>query len=262
MTLFCITESMTEEPKATRPRVCTIPGAHLEWCEYPEACRGCYPREADTGLMCKHCFKKAEDAISRAGAMVVHLRSVESGGQALGERVQSSMVVRIPVPQSWLSADELMVALGGRPIPSTASIEETASLVGEVTASWADVRARVSTEDGAAAAVRVTLLLQKALQRWPEAEAEYRAMPKPYRCLNPECGAQALYRKAPVEYLGDLTVQCEVCKTEHDWWEFVDKLGDWSAAADEDRKAKQRTERAARSREKRRLALEEELETA
>lgn len=246
--LVCVTNAMQDGP-GPRPYACTIRDEHLETCQN-DSCWGCFPRLATFGCLCTHCYEKADDTLGRIGSMIVHLRSIANGGQALGEKVATSREPRLPVPQSWLSADELLVALGGQPIPSTASIEQTAVLVGDTVAEWSDTLARVSTVEGARAAVVATLLLQKALHRWPNAEAEVRAIPRPIRCTN--CSSLALYRYAPLEYLGDLYVECAVCHARHDWWEWSEKnavLGGAVVAAqkaEEKRQAEEKRRRQAR----------------
>lgn len=213
--LECITKDMQQD--RPRPRACTIQDEHRDGC-YLDNCSGCLPRKATHGLLCSHCFSKAEDTIRRVGDMIMHLRSIEGGGQAIGERVSTSLSIRLPVPQSWMTADELVVALGGQMIPSTASIDDTAVIVAGLLEGWRDVLARVSTVEGAKQAVTTTLVLQTALARWPEAEAKERDMPT-MQCS--ECGARDLVRKAPLEYLGDLFVDCRSCGFRQDWFEWV-----------------------------------------
>jgi hypothetical protein len=240
--LVCITNDMQRDA-GPRPWACTVRDEHLETCANAE-CWGCFPRPAEFGCLCLHCFQKADDTVRRVGAMILHLRSIENGGQALGEKVATSRNPRLPLPQSWLSADELLVALGAPPIPSTATLEDTRDLVDAVLADWSDLRGRVSSEDGARSAVTATLLLQKALHRWPNAEAERRAIPRPIRCTN--CSSLALYRHAPLDYLGDLFVQCAVCGDRRDWWEWADRAKELAGAVEAARKAEEKQRREAR----------------
>lgn len=241
--LVCITNDMRAEPRATRPWPCTLRDRHLETCSNDE-CWGCFPRPAEFGCLCAHCFEKANDAVKRSGAMIRHLRSIETEGQALGERVSTSREHRILMPQSWLTADALLKALTGREIPSTATLDGTQVLVEAAMAEWSDLRARVSREADAASAVRVTLIMRGALRRWPGAEAESRPIPRPIRCA--KCSRLSLVRKAPLDYLGDIYVECEECGDRTDWWEWIRRYRDLASAVIDARKREENERRKAR----------------
>lgn len=240
--LACITNVMQQD-SGPRPHACMVRNTHLETCR-DDDCWGCFPRAADIGCLCIHCYEKADNVLTRIGGMIVHLRSIENGGQALGEKVATSREPRLPVPESWLSADEMLVALGGPPVPATATLDETADIVAGVLDHWADLRSRVSSTDGARAAVHVTMIMQRALHRWPDAETERRAIPRPIRCM--KCSARALYRYAPLDYLGDLYVECEMCGDRRDWWEWSQKTAVLADAVDTARKQEEKRRRDAR----------------
>jgi hypothetical protein len=235
----CITTDLENVNRADRPHVCIRRGVHWATCEHPETCRGCVPREAEHGLLCAVCWAKVEDALGRVEELIVHLRSIDSNGQAIGERVQTTMQKRLVVPDSWLAADGLMEALGSPAIPSTASIDEAFVIAKDAVGVWADPDPIVSTREGAKRAVVLVKRMQVALSRWPDSEVDWRRVPE---ILCPSCSQATLYRKGPLHFHDEIMVQCAespllydrildgewefgypYCEFRMDWFEWLDR---------------------------------------
>jgi hypothetical protein len=151
------------------------------------------------------CAAKATDALGRVAELICHLRSIERGGQALGERVDTSATKRLILPESWLAADSLMDALGAHPIPSTTTVEDTFYRVSYAVSAWSDFEARASTRDGAKRAVVLVKRMQTALSRYPDSEVDWRWIPV---MLCPSCGQATLHRRGPIHFEDDLLIQC------------------------------------------------------
>lgn len=231
----CITHDLELVGRADRPRPCFRRGEHYAACPDTERCRGCVPRSATYGFLCPVCWAKITDALSRVEHLIVHLRSIEKDAQAVGERVDTSATKRLIVPQSWLTADMLLEALGSPPIPSTASIDDAFAHAAAAVAGWADVEAIVASREGAKRAVVLVKRMQTALQRWPDSEVEWREVPM---ILCPRCHERTLYRKAPLEYGDDITIEChnsplmyeigfgyDYCEFRQDWFEWLEVFG-------------------------------------
>ena len=208
-------------PRIERPRPCVRRGLHYAACEDPETCRGCVPRSALYGYLCAPCHDKTVDALSRAEQLVTHLRSVEKPAQAMGERVHTSMERSILMPDSWIAADGLLEALGGRPIPSTTPIDDVFGLARDAIAEWADLETIENTREGAKRALVLVRRMQVALRRWPDSEAEYRYVPF---ILCPNCEERHLFRRAPLQYLDELLIECSTpgCTYQRDWFQWVE----------------------------------------
>lgn len=227
----CVTNDLLFIGRADRPRACVQRGVHWASCPDPEACRGCVPREAAVGHLCRACWEKAQDAVGRVENLIVHLRSVEKMGQAVGERVDTTMEKRLILPETWMAADELMDALGARPIPSTAIIDEAFVLARDAVAAWADLEAVVGTVRGATQAVVLVKRMQTALKRWPESEVEMRPIP---HVLCPICQELHLWRRAPLEFEDEIRVECgtllgyeaglgyDRCGYRREWFDWLD----------------------------------------
>lgn len=204
----CISNDMGAIPRRDRPFPCRRRGQHYASCEGQEdgTCRGCVPRSATNGYLCPVCYRRVVDALGRLGWLIAHLRSIDKAAQAIGERVDTSMERSILIPDPWLAADELMTALGGRVIPSTASIDEAIHLAHEAVARRvADLDGWLNTIEGAQSAVILVKRMGVALRRWPDAEATFR--PIPYmQC--PACGHPHLWRHAPEKFGDELRVVC------------------------------------------------------
>ncbi len=198
--------------------------AHYAVCD-DEACRGCVPRVAEHGFLCSTCYRKVTDGLSRVGEMVVHLRSIEKPAQAIGERVSTSMERSILIPDTWVAADGLLEALGAAPIPSTDTIEQAKIRTDQAVQAWADVDAIVNTREGAKRAVVMVRRLQTAIRRWPDSEATWRHVPWMLCPKGGQSCGRSLYRRAPVEYLDDLLIECvnETCGYAEDYFEWVGK---------------------------------------
>ncbi|MCI2958214.1 hypothetical protein MN032_10945 [Agromyces atrinae] len=184
--------------------------------------------------------------------MIMHLRSIETSGQSLGERVSASLENRLIVPESWLVADELLEALTGHDIPSTATIDDTAVLVDDAIAAWQNVELRASREDDAAAAVVLTIVMQRALRRWPGAEVRVRDIPGPIYCL--KCSTRAMKRIAPIEFLGDLEAKCGACGEVEDWWAFQKRASRLVGEVESARKQEERKAREKRRKQREKAA--------
>lgn len=202
-----------------------IPQGHYASCSDDE-CRGCVPRQSVHGsLLCDVCTGSLMDALSRAAALIVHLRSVNRTGQALGERVNTSMERSILIPNSWSAADQIMDALGAAPIPSTADIDDTARLAALTVEEWgANVNQWVNTREGAKRALVLMRRMRVALRQFPDSEAQYRHIPH-LRCGT--CREENLWRQGPEFYGDDCLVVCSTpgCTYQRDWWEFAAVYG-------------------------------------
>jgi len=256
----CITNSLEHIPKSERPWPCVRRGQHFASCpsfgnSEDDTCRGCVPRSTERGFLCFTCWEKLIDSLGRLKAVITHLRSIDSDGQALGERVATSMEFSIIVPQSWFAADGLMDALGAPPIPTTADIDRTFELVDDALAGWtADTEATVNTREGAKRAVVLVRRLQTALHRWPDTEPEYRHVP--FLLCPGGCGQRNLFRRAPLEYLDELLVECGTrdCGWFKPWDEFVAVYGVIFENIQKDNTRREKAERAKAKRAKERAA--------
>lgn len=230
----CITnhESMGAIHRADRPFPCRRRDQHYASCDN-DACRGCVPRSATHGYLCSVCYRRLVDALGRLGWLIAHLRSIEKPAQAIGERVDTSMEKSILMPDPWIAADELMVALGARQIPSTASIDEAIRLAHAAVA--VDVDEWINTVEGATQAVVLLKRMDVALRRWPDSEAQFRAIPY-LRC--PNCGHPHLWRSAPERAGDDLLVVCGTpqCGYRMSWDAWVEQYAPAFAAIENDMK--------------------------
>lgn len=237
----CITNQLERVHPVDRPRPCVqkvfdessgrwVP-AHYAACDN-DLCRGCVPREAEHGHLCRACYARVKDALGRVERMIVHLRSIEKAAQAVGERVDTSSANRLVLPETWQAGDGLMDALGAPTIPSTATIDDTFRLARDAVYEWADVDAIIESREGAKRAVVMVKRLQTAVKRWPDAEADWRRIPL---MLCPSCGQATLHRQGPLEAGDDLMVRCagsnlmyeqgigyDTCTWILDWFQFVD----------------------------------------
>lgn len=196
------TDAMGAIHRADRPFPCRRRDQHFASCDN-DRCRGCVPRSATHGYLCSVCHRRVVDALGRLAWLIAHLRSIEKPSQAIGERVDTSMEKSILMPDPWIAADELMVALGARQIRSTATIDEAIVLAHEAVV--IDVDQWVSTLEGATQAVVMLKRMDVALKRWPDSEAQFR--PIPYvRC--PSCNEPHLWRSAPEQFGDELRVVC------------------------------------------------------
>lgn len=197
-----------------------IPQGHYALCDDDE-CRGCVPRTATHGYLCDVCHGSLLDALDRAANLVTHLRSVERGGQALGERVATSMERSILIPNSWAAADAIMDALNAPTIPSTATIDETADRAEAAVVEWGrNLHEWVNTVEGAKRAVVLMRRMRVALRQFPDSEVEYRHVPK-LRCQ--DCAKESMWRKGPAFFGDDCLVVCgtEGCGFTRDWWTWI-----------------------------------------
>ena len=237
------TDIMGAIHKPDRPFPCRRRDQHYASCDN-EACRGCVPRSATHGMLCSVCYRRVVDAFGRLAWLISHLRSIEKPAQALGERVDTSMEKSILMPDPWIAADDLMVALGARPIPSTADIDEAISLAHAAVS--IDVDQWVNTLEGAASAVILLKRMGIALRRWPDSEAQFR--PIPYlRC--PSCGEPHLWRAAPEHFRDELRVVCGTpeCGYQLAWEAWAEQYAPAFAAIESDMKRREKAARKERS---------------
>ncbi|WP_405375937.1 MULTISPECIES: hypothetical protein [unclassified Microbacterium] len=183
------------------------------------------PRVASHGFLCVACYRKVGDALGRVGEMVVHLRSIKKPAQPIGERVSTSMERSILIPDTWVAADGLLEALGASPIPSTDTIEQARGRSDTAVAEWADLDAIVNTREGAKRAVVMVRRLQTAIRRWPDSEATWRHVPWMLCPKGGQTCGRSLYRRAPVEYLDELLIECVTpgCGYHEDYFVWVGK---------------------------------------
>lgn len=239
--LVCITHEMGDLPRRDRPYPCFRRGQHFADCEGQEdqSCRGCVPRSATDGFLCPACADKFTDARRRLPWLISHLRLMENGGQQQ-ERVATSREQSLIIPDSWMAADDLMMSLGASPFKSTASLDEAINLAKETVIGWdINIEDRLNTEIGAQQAVITVKRMQQFLHRWPDAESEYRHIPY---VICPACQEKNLYRRAPLEYLDDIYVQCATddCRYRHDWFDWVDIYAPIFEGIDKDMKRRER----------------------
>lgn len=245
---FCITNDLDRLSPGDRPRRCLekqkddetgrwVP-KHYADCADPDTCRGCVPREASHGHLCRACYAKTRDALERVEWLALHLRSIERGAQAIGERVDTSATNRLILPESWIACDSLLDALGSTPMPANLDIlnptdyyrmrAHIAGALGE----WGDVDAVVETREGAKRAVVLVKRMQTALARYPDSEVDWRPVPE---ILCPSCHQATLHRRGPLEAGDELLIQCagsnlmyeqgigyDTCEFALDWFEWLD----------------------------------------
>ena len=235
--LVCVTNTYHHELQAIGQRPC----------EHVSLVEGEYgnPRKAVRGMLCFSCWEKARAAVAIVADLIVHLRATERGSTGLSERVATSMHPALPIPPSWLAADNIMAALRAPAIPSTANLTETAALADSAVDPWRNLEQVVSSVDGAVHAVLLYRHVQTALAGWPTADAD-RAMPKPLRCT--ACSQLALWYRAPLEYLDDMIVECQACGEKYPWENVVD----WTTALLDQHEAEKKA--AAKARRKVRSA--------
>lgn len=239
--LACITNDMGSVPRRDRPFPCRRRGQHYASCENDQ-CRGCVPRSATHGHLCHVCYDKFLDALARVGWLIAHLRSVEGAGQPL-ERVSTSIEGTILMPDTWIAADDLLEALGSRPIRSTETIDEAVAVAHGAVDRWVSgLDDMLATEDGARSAVILMKRMRTALDRWKDSEAEYRHIPH-LQC--PTCHNPHLWRRAPQHVGDEIRVECSTpdCGYTRDWFEWSKQ---YAPIFEEIEKDLKRRERAAR----------------
>lgn len=224
MTLLCITESMPGRP-------CTVRDHHLTTCDGKtrkgQDCKGCLPRPADKGILCRNCFDRFEAALNIAVDLVTHLRSVEKGPVSV-DGIRTATVVTPTFPGSWQAADRLWVALAHIAIEDAearkaeeplwpvftsiwegfsafASLDQVAEAARGLTG-WlgTNPEALVARTSPAEAAVEFYREVQRTLAMFPLEEKAQKL--RPIRCR--ECDQFTLWKHPPLTYLEDVVVQC------------------------------------------------------
>jgi hypothetical protein len=212
--LVCITNEVAE----LRP--CSVAGEHSANCwgfgtrwDRDESrrvvtdteCKGCLPEPATVGLLCWSCWEKVRDALGNAVDVITHLRSIERAGQVDNAGVRSASGWVIPIPNTWRTADDLLVLLGHPTpgFPSTADVDEVQAIaekyVGQINiAMW------IARVESAKDAVRFVALTRSTLIQHPMEDYEHRV--RNVRC--PDCGRRSLLWKPPLMFEGEVHVVC------------------------------------------------------
>lgn len=92
---------------------CRITGQHQPGCD-GDKCRGCLPRPADEGTLCRWCCGQLTRAVADIPATIANLRTIAQWGQDASSKPLSDDVhnagdpaLSIVLPAAWLDADEL-----------------------------------------------------------------------------------------------------------------------------------------------------------
>lgn len=214
MSLVCITNDIPDL------RSCTIGGEHAEHCNgyairwdrdteqriFTDAeCKGCLPALAEKGLLCWSCWEKFRDGLTTAVDIITHLRSIDRAAQLDNAGVRTATGWVIPVPNTWRTADDLIVMLGHPTpgFPSDAGVWE----VDAITERYVDAvhpDAWASRTDTAELAVRFNGTMHSALIQHPMEDYEHRV--RNVRCY--ECKQRSLLWKPPLMFEGEVRVEC------------------------------------------------------
>ncbi|WP_104084232.1 hypothetical protein [Cryobacterium sp. Y11] len=212
--LTCITNDLDDV------RSCVVNGQHAsncdgrEWqydreaeCSYPtnNECGGCLPAPAEHGMLCWSCYAKTRDALKIALDMITHLCSISRAQQLDNNGVRASATWILPVPNTWRTADELIMLLGhpAPGFPSDAVVWEIEAIT-ERYLDAIDVDEWVARQDGAEAAVRFFRIMQNAMAQHPMADVEHKV--KNVRCH--ECRQLNLVWKPPLDFDGPIHIVC------------------------------------------------------
>lgn len=95
---------------------CVVRGAHADGCRDRE-CRGCLPRPAESGVLCRFCFQRLVGAVVDVPGVHAHLASMAAEGVssgAAGEHAGGRSVPgsRVLYPPALMAAEELAALLG------------------------------------------------------------------------------------------------------------------------------------------------------
>lgn len=173
---------------------CRAHGVHHEGCtgvtSLGEACLGCAPAEATAGMLCASCWRKLVQVDHDIMPYLAYLRTGPSSVRVENIRVKTSTEPSIPIPASVLAAHDL------------------GAYVGDWYRYWGtELRDIVTSPDGARAAVELYREVQRVQRKWPAVDRAHRV---PYvKCR--ACKKLGLVYKPPLEYRGDIVVQCRFC---------------------------------------------------
>lgn len=216
MSLVCITNDIPD----LRP--CVVLGEHAEHCDgfakrydrdlearvpSERECKGCLPSgEGMVGLVCWNCYEKLLDALKVAVDVITHLRSVDRAGQTDNAGVRSSSGWQIPIPNTWRTADDLIVLLGHPTpgFPSDANVWEVEAITERYVDPY-DAQIKVARVWPAEDAVRFVQTMHSALIQHPMDDYEHRV--RNVRC--PKCKQRSLLWKPPLMFEGDVRVECK-----------------------------------------------------
>ncbi len=216
--MVAVTVCITNDIADLRP--CTVPGEHAEHCDglakrYDRdlekrvptefECKGCLPEQAVVGLVCFSCHEKILDALNVALDVITHLRSIERAGQQDNAGVRGSSGWVIPIPNTWRTADDLIVLLGhpSPGFPSDANVWEVEAIT-ERYVDRIDVDRWVRRVWPAEDAVRFAATMRSALVQHPMEDYEHRI--RNVRC--PDCRQRSLLWKPPLMFEGPVNVSC------------------------------------------------------
>lgn len=199
MSVLCIT---AERLPGVRP--CTILGLHRVACLdhegnredlRPGTCRGCLPRTAEVGYLCRGCYERVSDAVFRWAQF--RRMVIETEGLAVSPesgRKGSTPDGFTNLPLTFLALDECDRLIR--------------SQQGQTLDVW------VHTEDGARDAIMFTHAAQRAYRSVEVEKRELRL--ERVRC--PHCGLLSLTANPTREHGGATVVECQHCG------ELLDKI--------------------------------------
>lgn len=227
----------------TRVASCYVHGHHLDDCTGTRRsgapCRGCLPRPAERGLLCRDCCDKADEALELAPDFIPHLRSIERAGtpdrMGISTGKPTSHVI---IPTSWITADALWQQLTRVAIAhakfhgeyeptqfhgmttmwgfgAEATIDEVTRDVRKLVG-WVVKRLPliVAREEPTRELLLLIAEFQRALHAFPLDE---KARPVRYaRCR--ECDMRTLEYRPPLDYLTPIVIRCtnSTCGAEFD----------------------------------------------
>lgn len=159
---------------------------HPGWKTNPDKCGGCFPREAQRGFLCQHCYSKVEDAYVRWARFERAIAGIDRAVQRDNAGVRTRQEGYVPFAGTYLALDECLSYL--RSSFAHRSIE-----------AW------VSTEQGARDAIQFAYAAERAYRTHQIEEAEA----KLHRVRCPQCKQLSFVRNAPVTEFALITVKCQ-----------------------------------------------------
>lgn len=212
-------------------------------------CSGCLPRIAEVGYLCSAHAAKVRAALGFESGrrflvdLLTHMWSVESAGVSDGnDRIASAYGSKWPLSTSRVEANEVLRALDlvafaiasdlDEPQPviryvtprdgfrASTSVDEVAAAVDDLVSFVEHFWERAANhEHTAEALVRLVLVVQTAMARFPLVDTEHRV---PYvRC--PECGRMSMVWRPPLYHEDEVEIRCDREECGHvadqDWLE-------------------------------------------
>lgn len=184
---------------------CIVRDQHYASC-VDDTCRGCVERGADVGVLCMRCWRALELAWSEWALLEPFLAKYARLTPRNTDGSRSPAGPSIPLPQTYLAADEVRSWLRSEP---------------------QNARSWVSTVEGALEAVGFTRAVQAAA-RAHQIEERSRRLQR-MRC--PDCSSLVAWMP-PANQFDPVSVRCEGCGrqiTEDEQWRtwHRDAEGDW-----------------------------------